>query len=115
MNFDQERFLAHLKQASTEELLRRVTVERPGMEPQLLPFIEAELFNRGVSQDTIERYAEENEEILRDEAGLPFRCSLCANPAVTVGWGWHRLWGLVPIFPRRFRYCKRHLPNEPEA
>jgi hypothetical protein len=29
---------------------------------------------------------------------------------VAQGWDWHRLWGVMPIFPRFTYACERHLP-----
>ena len=31
--------------------------------------------------------------------GTAVRCSFCHRPAVAEGWGWHRLWGVLPLFP----------------
>jgi hypothetical protein len=40
------------------------------------------------------------------------RCSFCHAPAVAEGWGWHRLWGRFPVFPRFFFYCASHRPGD---
>jgi hypothetical protein len=115
MLFDLERVRKNVGEATTEDLLDRVTAYRAGMEPDALEVIEEELRRRGVTAEEVaahgrRRRAETN--LLPD--GTAARCSFCHRPALAEGWGWHRLWGLVPIFPRLYRYCAEHQPAKPE-
>src|SRR5262245_5612375 len=110
--FDPERVSDNARKASTEDLLDRVTVYRSGMEPQALAIIEAELAQRGVDRRHIQEHGERRErEALEHSDGPAAMCSFCRKPAVTRGWGWHRLFKRVPIFPRRFNYCADHRPD----
>jgi hypothetical protein len=109
--FDAEHVAKNAHEATTEDLLNRVTLYREGMEPDALDIIETELRKRGVSHRQIEEHQQHAQDIQRDEEGVALRCSLCAAPAVAVRWGWHRLWGKVPVFPRRWRYCREHEPR----
>ncbi len=114
MKFDSEKVWANARKASTDDLLDRVTVYRQGMEAEALAIFEAELGRRGVTHATIEAHASGNEaNCLRDRDGVALQCRYCRKPAVVEKWGWQRLWGVVPIFPRRFRYCREHGGNEP--
>lgn len=109
MDFDLKRVAAYVRGAETEELLDRVTVYRAGMEPAALDLMEMELDRRGVTRDEIA----EHDRVRRASAillpdGTAVRCDFCDRPAVVRTWGWHRLWGRVPVFPRVFAYCGRH-------
>src|SRR6266404_9651584 len=108
----------NVRAANTQDLLDRVTVYRAGMESEAIPIIEAELRQRGVSPEEIEEHAEKRRQettLLPDGTAMP--CSFCHRPAVAEGWGWHRLWGLIPVLPRFHRYCEKHAPvtSEPSA
>ncbi|HZT79341.1 MAG TPA: hypothetical protein VFA26_03915 [Gemmataceae bacterium] len=108
--FDAEKVRKNVERATTEDLLDRATAYREGMEPEALEIIEAELRRRGVTA------ADQNEHARRHpegpvEAGLPARCSSCPRPAASRGWGWHRLFGVLPLFPRPFWYCTEHQPG----
>src|SRR5205807_2822373 len=108
----------NVRHATTEDLLDRVTVYRPGMEPQALEIIEEELRSRGLSGADIEAHGEQRgRETTFLPDGTAVRCSFCHRPAIAEGWGWHRLWGLWPIFPRYFYYCAEHRPDaeKPES
>src|SRR5262245_10163628 len=112
MRFDPQRVLLNARQAGTEDLLDRVTAYREGMEPEALEIIEAELRRRGVGPEQIEAHARRyREEGVALPGGAAAKCSLCRRPAVARGWGWHRLWGRLPLFPRPFRYCEAHRPR----
>ena len=105
MRFDPERVLSNVRRATTEDLLDRITVYRAGMEPEALDMIERELYSRGVYTAQIEAHAASREQtilLLPDGTAAP--CSFCDSPAVAEGWGWHRLWGLVPLFPLYYFY-----------
>jgi hypothetical protein len=112
MLFDLERVKANAGKATTEDLLDRVTVYREGMEESALAVIEQELRARHISADEIEAHAERRS---RETSFLPdgtaVRCSFCHRPAVAEGWGWHRLWGLLPLFLRFYYYCSEHRPD----
>lgn len=110
--FDAEKVLLNVRQATTEDLLERVTVYREGMEPEAVAIIERELRDRGVTPDEINVYRESaRQEVLMDPEGVAAKCSFCEHPAVTAGWTMHRLWGKIPLFPRHLRYCKDHAPQ----
>jgi hypothetical protein len=112
LSYDPNRVRENTRQAETEDLLDRVTVYRAGMEADALYVIEEELRRRGVTAAEIDAHARRREEAGRCEAGgAPARCSFCARPAVVRCWGWHRLWGRLPLFPRPFRYCATHRPD----
>jgi hypothetical protein len=119
VQFDLGRVRDNVRSANTEDLLDRVTVYRAGMESEAIPIIEAELRQRGVSREEIEEHAEKRRQettLLPDGTAVP--CSFCHRPAVAEGWGWHRLWGLWPVFPRYYHYCAVHRPvldTPPEA
>jgi hypothetical protein len=116
MRFDPERVRANARAATTEDLLDRVTVYRSGMEPAALDIIETELGERGVRSDRIEAHARSHgTDVICWPDGTARPCSFCERPAVTQGWGWHRWWGLVPLFPRFFSYCAEHQPQPTEG
>jgi hypothetical protein len=107
--FDAQRVWVNVRQATTEDLLNRVTVFRQGMEAEAIPIIESELWNRGVGAETIAAHEESlrGVVIMRGD-GSAARCSFCHQPAVAHGWGWHKIREIVPLFPRFFYYCKDH-------
>jgi hypothetical protein len=112
MLFDIDRVKRNVQDATTEDLLDRATVYRAGMEPQALDVIEGELRERGITGEQIkehERQRREDTFLLPD--GTVLQCSFCYRPAVAEGWGWHRMWGLLPVFPRFYRYCPVHRPE----
>jgi hypothetical protein len=118
MDFNLKRVAEFIRRADTEELLDRVTVYRSGMEPTALDLMEGELDRRGITRDEI---AIHNDERLQNAIMLPdgtaLRCSFCNRPATGRAWGWHKLYGYWPIFPRIFAYCllhsKRNQPKKP--
>lgn len=117
MLWDEAKVLAKIQAADTDDLLDRITAYRKGMEPEAVEMMETELHRRGV---TAAQIAEHRERCERECVFLPdgtaAKCSFCDKPAVRAGWGWHKLLGTVPIFPRWLRYCKTHVPRSwPEA
>ena len=71
---------------------------------QRLNELREELRNRNVRAEEIESHAERRSresQFLPD--GTAIRCSFCHRPAEAEGWGWHRLWGRLPVF----RYLER--------
>lgn len=111
MKFDIERVRTNARQAPTEDLLDRVTVYRAEMEPQAVDLIEAELRQRGIGPDQIAEHAQRRKgEVVFRPDGTATKCSFCSRPAVVLAWGWQRLWGLIPLFPRLFGYCEEHRP-----
>jgi hypothetical protein len=112
LRLDLEKVKANVARATTEDLLDRATVYRAGMEPAALDVIEGELRRRGVSAAEIEAHAErEGRRTVTGPEGRAVKCSRCGRPAVAVEWGWHRLWGVLPVFPRRLAYCAEHQPD----
>lgn len=113
MQVNAERLHANVRSASTEDLLDRVTVYREGMEVEALDLIERELRQRGVDADAIAAHERQRREtVLFDAQGIALRCRRCARPAMVETLGWHRLWGLLPLFPRRYAWCAEHKPKE---
>jgi hypothetical protein len=111
MRFDAERVRADVREATTEDLLDRVTVYRAGMEPEAVDIIEAELRRRGVSSEAIDNHhAERGTWVLTGPDGTALSCSFCRRPAVVARRGWHRLFGLLPLIPRTLYYCQAHEP-----
>src|ERR1700694_472278 len=105
MHFDPNRVRVNVRQAATEDLLDRATVYRGGMEPAALEIIEAELRDRGIGEDQLEAHAARRAReaiLLPDGTAIP--CTFCHRPAVAQGWGWHRMWDKLPVFPRFFSY-----------
>lgn len=110
LQFDSDRVLANARQACTDDLLDRVTAFREGMEPEALDIIEAELARRGVLPAEIEAHAARMGDVIIGADGIAARCSFCERPAVAHGWSWHRLWKIVPVFPRYHFFCADHRP-----
>jgi hypothetical protein len=112
MRLNLERVRANVRQATTEDLLDRATVYRAGMEPEALAIIEEELHERGVSAADIADHDErQRQSTLMTAEGWAVKCHRCPRPAIGQTWGWHRLWGLLPIFPRRLAFCEEHRPE----
>jgi hypothetical protein len=111
MRLDLDRVRQNVQKATTEDLLDRATVYRAGMEEAALEIIDAELNARGYSDLDVEHHAQKRiaTAIMRPD-GVAARCSFCFKPATLKGWGWHRFWGLFPLWPRFFRYCEEHRP-----
>ncbi len=107
---DDAKLQAFISQCDTEELIDRVTAYRSGMEPLAIESIERELHKRGITAAQIADY---REKCLRTCLFLPDgtakMCSFCRSPAIKEGWGWHRVLGKVPIFPRPMRSCEKHV------
>lgn len=111
---DLRKIADYVRRADTEELLDRVTIYRDDMEPAAVDLMEGELARRGLSPEDIadhDRWRRESA-VLRGD-GTALRCSFCDRPAVWRGWGWHRLWGWVPVFPRVLTRCEVHQPHDP--
>jgi len=115
MNVEKERQLIRIRDAETQDLMAEATIYRPGMEQDALREIDAELRDRGVTPAELLDYAAERQpNLLLDGYGLPWQCSFCKQPAESEGWGWHRMWGKVPVLPRWFRWCRTHVPRNEE-
>jgi hypothetical protein len=109
MEFNLKRVAEYVRRAETDELLDRVTVYREGMEPAALDLMEGELDRRGVTREQIAAHdarARASAIILPD--GTAMRCSFCNRPAAARAVRFHRLFGLLPVFPMRFAYCEFH-------
>jgi hypothetical protein len=92
--------------------LDRATVYRANLEPAALPVVLEELKARGVTADAIVRHERDRPRVFVDDAGVARTCSRCRKPAVTSEWGWHRMFGKLPVFPRRFYLCEEHQTNQ---
>ena len=109
MHLNLDRTRANVKAATTEDLLDRATIYRDGMEPEALTIIDEELRERGLGLEEIAAHDERRrKDAVLAADGFPQKCQKCPRPAVTCRWGWHRLWGVLPLFPRRFAYCEEH-------
>jgi hypothetical protein len=108
MELDLERVRENVQKASTEDLLDRATVYRSAVEPTALPVILEELRSRGVTPEDVVAYEQARPPVVRDPDGTARSCSRCRKPAVTQGWGWQRLFGKLPVFPRKFYFCEEH-------
>lgn len=109
MEFNLKRVAEYIRGADTEELLDRVTVYREGMEPAALDLMEGELDRRGVTREAIAAHdAKHRARAIPLADGTAMRCSFCNRPAVARAFRFHRLYGLVPVFPMRFAYCAAH-------
>ena len=104
-----ERVKANVAKAETEDLLDRATVYRNGMEQAALDLIDAELRARGVGEAELAAHRERRSRTLLGRSDHAVKCGNCARPAVARHWGWHRLWGVLPLFPRPQPYCAVHL------
>jgi hypothetical protein len=112
MRLDLHAVARFIRSADTETLLDRVTVYRAGMEEAALDLMEGQLDRLGVSREEIAAHdAARRAVCLFGPDGMAVRCDRCERPAVHTGWGWHRLWGLVPAFPLRRAACDRHAPG----
>ena len=97
--------------ATTGDLLDRLTVYRPGMEPEALRLIEQELLVRGWNRADIEAHAREYESelpLLRHADGSARECVYCRRPALVRRWQWYWIKGRVPLFPQRVDLCYDH-------
>jgi hypothetical protein len=108
MEFNLERVRNNVRAASTEDLLDRATVYRAGLEPAALPVILEELRSRGVTPEAIVAHEADRGEVALDENGIAQKCSECTRPAVVRQWGWHQLFGRIPVFPRMYWRCAEH-------
>src|SRR5262245_43017726 len=80
--FDTESVRAKARQASTEDLLDRVTVYRAGMEPEAVDLIEMELRRRGLRPEVIaEHAAKRSDLVISHSDGTAVSCSFCERPA----------------------------------
>jgi hypothetical protein len=109
--FNLDRVRENVRAAETEDLLDRVTVYRAGMEEEALEIIDAELRRRDVTENMIRRHAQRHADVISDEPGVAQKCSFCRRPALASGWGWQRLFGKIPVFPRYLYYCDQHCPH----
>jgi hypothetical protein len=110
LGLDLERVQANVRRAELEDLLDRATVFRTGMEPEALELIDAELRARGIDAAVVAAHRERRAATLYEANGLAVKCGKCFRPAVARKWGWHRLWGVLPVFPRQLAFCAEHQP-----
>jgi hypothetical protein len=111
LELDLEKLKANVQKADTEDLLDRATVFRAGMEPAALEVIDAELRARGVGEEAVSAHAARRGQGLIDAEGFAAKCEKCPRPAAVRLWTWHRLWGVLPLFPRRAAFCAEHAPS----
>ncbi len=107
-NFDLKTVAAFIRKAETEDLLDRVTVYREEMEPAAVDLMENELWQRGLTREAVDAHAEQRAKTIRRGDGTIRRCELCDRPAVSYRWGWHKLYGKIPLFPCFLPRCEEH-------
>jgi hypothetical protein len=107
LELDLNRVRENAQASSTEDLLDRMTVYRAGLEPEALAIIRDELLARGVTAEDIADHEQRRRDLLI-EGGRPVRCRLCSRPAVVRQWRWGKLFGVLPLFPRREALCAEH-------
>ena len=112
IEFNPERVRENVRKAETFDLLERVTILRAELEPEALTIIMEELLARKVAPEAIVAYEEHRRSVVLDETGNVIRCSYCRSPAVTSGFGWRRLFGVVPIVPMSRYFCRDHAPKK---
>ncbi|QVL33129.1 hypothetical protein KIH39_04220 [Telmatocola sphagniphila] len=110
LEFDAARCRTNVRKAETGDLLDRITVFREDLEPGAVPIIERELRDRGIDALAISQYEQKRPRI-KASAGYVLKCSLCHRPAINQAWGWHKMWGFLPVFPRLMRWCEEHQPR----
>ena len=110
LGFNLDRVQANVRKAGLEDLLDRATVYRNGMEPAALELIDAELRARGIDTAEIAAHRERRAATIYGADGLAVKCGKCFRPAVARRWGWHCLWGVLPVFRRRLAFCDEHKP-----
>ena len=94
--------LLNIRQADTDDLLDRITAYRAGLVEEAIDMIEKELHRRDVTAAQIAEHREAcRRECVFHQDGTAKMCMFCRKPAVVDSWGWQKLWGLVPLFPRR--------------
>lgn len=115
LKMELRRVAENIRRAETEDLLDRVTVYRAGMEPVALDLMEGELDRRGVTREQIaEHDADRRAVAIMLPDGTALRCSFCDRPAVGQGWWWWRAFGLLPLVPRRVKFCDQHRSRHPK-
>ena len=109
MELDTAAVRANAARADTEDLLDRVTVYRAGMDPVALDIIRAELAGRGLTAaDEVEHALNREADAVLVRDGVAVHCTFCDKPAVRERLALHRLWGWLPVVPRRTAYCADH-------
>lgn len=111
MRLNLDRVRANVREATTADLMNRATIYRDEMEPAALAIIDEELQRRGITAAQLaDHEAEQRQRVLTGPDGQPRRCWKCPRPAVAERRGWYRLFGLIPLFPRRVPHCEEHRP-----
>ena len=109
MEWNAEKALVNIRQAETDDLLDRITAYRAGLVEEAIDMIEQELHGREVTAAQIADHREAcQRECVFHEDGTAKMCIFCRKPAVLDSWGWQKLFGLIPVFPRAMCYCKDH-------
>lgn len=108
MSLDLKPVAEFIRKADTEDLLDRVTVYRDSMEPAAVDLMENELWRRGITPEQVANHAANRSGAIRRADGSAVRCLYCDRPAVSRRWGWHRLWGKVPIAYLPLPRCETH-------
>lgn len=110
MDWNIDRVRENVRQSETEDLLDRITLFRSEMEPAAIALIETELDQRGIRLGDIQAHHDARREagVIERTDGTARRCHFCFRASIACGWGWHKLGGLIPLFPRFFYCCENH-------
>jgi hypothetical protein len=108
MRFDIDRVRANLKRASTPELLDRYVFFRGGLEEEAVTALRDELRSRGVAEEAMQAHRDASPDVLWETPALAYRCWKCEQPAVVCERRWHKMWGILPLYPRPVYCCPAH-------
>lgn len=109
MQFEPQRLRISAQQHSNEYLMDQLTIWRDDLEPEAVDILTAELAGRGLGVQELAEHRQAREAAgLERVDGIALRCSFCDRPARERRWGLHRLWGWLPVFPRRWACCAVH-------
>lgn len=104
--------LSRIRAMPSPELLDRVTVLRDQIDPEALELLHAELASRGIGPDEIGAHQREMKlKVIQHPDGMPAVCHQCGRAATFSRPEWHKLLGLVPLFPRQRYWCEEHTPD----
>ena len=109
MQLDLEKVRMYAKKADNRALLDRVTVFQQGMEPAAIEIIKIELLQRGISPADISQHESIYKDlVIRGPEGMPRLCKKCSLPAISLEWGWLKVFGIIPMLPWQNLFCEEH-------
>ena len=109
MQLNLEKVRMYAKKADNRALLDRVTVFQQGMEPAAIEIIKKELLQRGISHADISQHENIYKDlVIRGPEGMPRLCKKCSLPAISLEWGWLKVFGFIPLLPWQYLFCEEH-------